>query len=74
MVTTVVYLAEQEKSFDPRKIIDQLQQKAHVNAYLVNKEHGYMNPYDKNFDKLAAEKLINKILYTLNCHNKFNLL
>ncbi|MGE7918932.1 dienelactone hydrolase family protein [Viridibacillus sp. NPDC093762] len=60
-VPTVVYFAEKEISFNPQIILVQLQQKNQVYTHLVNKSHGYMNPFDKNFDKLAADKSTNEI-------------
>ncbi|KOO48453.1 dienelactone hydrolase family protein [Viridibacillus arvi] len=61
-VPTVVYFVEKEKSFNPQIILEQLQQKNQVYTHLVNKSHGYMNPFDKKFDKLAADETTNEIV------------
>ncbi|MEK4762369.1 dienelactone hydrolase family protein [Viridibacillus sp. FSL E2-0187] len=61
-VPTVVYFAKNEESFNPQIILEQLQQKDQVYTHLVNKSHGYMNPFDKKYDKLAADETTNEIV------------
>ncbi|MBK3497360.1 dienelactone hydrolase family protein [Viridibacillus sp. YIM B01967] len=65
-IPTAVYIAKQEKSFDARKTFEQLHTKKQVYARLIEGHHGFMNPFDKNFDRKKATELINESLTFLH--------
>jgi dienelactone hydrolase len=58
---SLLLFADKEKSFDVRKLADDLRNKKNTSVILLEGSHGFMDPYSKSYDKEPAIKAINEI-------------
>ncbi len=56
---------EQEKSFEVQSIIPKLKQKNKVESHVLQGEHGFADPYGKNFNELSGNKALDVVKYFL---------